>query len=138
MRFNLICSENKLPVVCGFLGCKCKTFKKNTAFTLQCAYCGTIRPIPIDSLVIPNILGRFPYKRKKVSEIVECHVCRRKFRWQDGGEGGNIYSCEDDCGNYICISCMLEQSEYREEIYNNVDGISGLKKILCLDCYGRE
>lgn len=63
-----------------------------------------------------------------------CHNCKDEFTWEGGGDRGNIYSCENDCGNYICISCMLENNNYREEIYGNVDGISGLDKILCLDC----
>ncbi len=64
-----------------------------------------------------------------------CSECKQEFTWGGGNDfRGNIYVCER-CGKPICVSCMLKNDVYREEISSNIDGICGLDEILCLDCY---
>ena len=65
-----------------------------------------------------------------MGEVLICHKCEQEFTWYDG----NICICEC-CGKPICVSCMMENERYRKEINSNIDGISRLEKILCLDCF---
>jgi hypothetical protein len=70
-----------------------------------------------------------------MGEVLICHKCEQEFTWDGGNDfRGNIYICEC-CGEPICVSCMMENERYRKEINSNIDGISGLEKILCLDCF---
>lgn len=70
-----------------------------------------------------------------MSKSLICSNCKQEFTWDGGNDNrGNIYICEQ-CNNPICISCMMEYKQYKEEILSNIDGIAGLERILCLECY---
>lgn len=70
-------------------------------------------------------------------EILVCSNCKHDFTWDGGNDNrGNIYICED-CGEPICVSCMQENEKYRKIIAES-DGISGLERIQCINCFNKN
>lgn len=64
----------------------------------------------------------------------ECHNCGTKIGLNGGLNGATIYVCEKECGNFICSDCILKSDKYEEELTTQIDGISGLEDIECLEC----
>ena len=66
---------------------------------------------------------------------VYCENCEVSGTLNSGSPHGSFYSCENDCGNYVCVKCLLENEKY-QEMLKSVDGISNLEKIECISCLG--
>jgi len=57
-------------------------------------------------------------------KVMRCHQCQHDFSWDSGNPlRGNIFICED-CGEFICYSCLIEHG------YD----VSNMDSILCLNC----
>lgn len=67
-------------------------------------------------------------------KIVHCDNCGIEGTRESGSQHGQLYDCENDCGKFICVQCLLNNEEYKMLLSESRDGISTLDKIVCIDC----
>lgn len=65
-RWNIKNKTTNQIAECGMFSCECRSFKLTSGKRIECAYCGTSYPLSgIEEIynIIPNTLGRYPYRK---------------------------------------------------------------------------
>lgn len=67
-------------------------------------------------------------------EEICCNNCGVSGTLDGGSLHGQLYECEDDCGKFICVQCLLANKEYQTLLKESQDGIATLNKVVCISC----